>query len=72
MDRDPEADRQLGPLAALQTRQHRSYRFVCRIFFRRKADDSFRYIQTQRFWRLPAIGDSLVVRDINGAHACDR
>src|SRR5215475_13453275 len=44
------------------------YRITCRIFFRRKDDDSFRYVQTQRFSRLPAIGDALVVRDINGAH----
>jgi hypothetical protein len=43
-------------------------RIVCRIFLRGTADDKFRYIQTQRFWILPAVGETLLVRDINGIH----
>ena len=42
-------------------------RIVCRIFFRGKTDGKFRYVQTQRFWNLPTIGEALLVRDINGA-----
>ena len=28
----------------------------------------FRYVQTQRFWTLPAIGEALLVWDIDGSH----
>ena len=47
-------------------KSHKRLRAIWQIALRKSGEADFRYIQTQRHQRPPAIGDTVSVRDVEG------